>query len=152
MGHIFQINASDGGVPKLPQRQAEVTATGLTTDRQNNTEIHGGPERALCLYSLERITALQEEGHPIFAGSIGENITVSGLAWADVEPGTTLRLGDHVLIEITGYTSPCKNIRESFRASEYGRVSQSRHPGWSRVYARVLEPGSIQVGDRVSFE
>lgn len=150
-GYIFHINASNGGVPKLAQRNAVVTETGLTIDRQNNTQVHGGPERALCLFSLERITALQAEGHPIFAGSIGENITVAGLDWEKVEPGMTLRLGNDVLIEITSYTSPCKNIRESFRDYDYGRVSQRQHPGWSRVYARILEPGSLQVGDRVSF-
>jgi MOSC domain-containing protein YiiM len=26
-------------------------------------------------------------------------------------------------------------------------VSQKRHPGWSRVYARVLATGSIRPGD-----
>ena len=37
---------------------------------------HGGPERALCLFSLERILELQAEGHPIFPGAAGENITI----------------------------------------------------------------------------
>lgn len=149
--HIFQINASNGGVPKVAQRDAIVTELGLTTDRQNNTQIHGGPDRALCLYSLERITALQAEGHPIFAGSIGENITVAGLEWEQVKPGAKLRLGSDVLIEITSYTTPCKKIRESFHDRDYGRVSQSRHPGWSRVYARVLETGTLRIGDQVSL-
>lgn len=148
-GHIFQINASNGGVPKLAQRNAEVTELGLTTDKQNNTEVHGGPERALCLFSLERITALQAEGHPIFAGAIGENVTVAGLDWEKIEPGVKLRLGSDVLIEVSSYTTPCKKIRESFQEHDYGRVSQNQHPGWSRVYARVLETGTLQVGDQV---
>ena len=29
------------------------------------------------------------------------------------------------------------------------RISQKRHAGWSRVYARVLVPGEIAAGDRV---
>jgi hypothetical protein len=33
---IFQISASDGGVPKLSLRFAEVTPLGLTTDRHND--------------------------------------------------------------------------------------------------------------------
>jgi len=35
----------------------------------------------------------------------------------------------------------------AFKGGDYTRVSQKRHPGWSRVYARVLVPGSIRQGD-----
>ena len=45
---IHQISISDGGVPKLPVDSAAVTAMGLEGDRHNDTEIHGGPTRALC--------------------------------------------------------------------------------------------------------
>ena len=51
--HIFQINRSDGGVPKGPIREGQVTSLGLEGDRHNDTVHHGGPERALCLYSDE---------------------------------------------------------------------------------------------------
>jgi len=146
---IFQINASNGGVPKLAVRQAQVTFTGLVGDRQRNLEVHGGPERALCLFSLEKILALQLEGHPIFPGAIGENITLRGIDWEEVVPGLQLRLGDTLRIEVTRYTTPCNNLVPYFIQGSYNRVSQNHHPGWSRVYARVLQEGSIQVGDRL---
>ncbi|RMF36983.1 MAG: MOSC domain-containing protein [Chloroflexi bacterium] len=148
-GHIFQINISHGGVPKHPIREAEVTRLGIVGDHQNDTEHHGGPERALCLFSLERILALQAEGHPIFPGSTGENVTVVGLDWSQVTAGTRLRLGDEVLVEVTRHTTPCATIRDSFLGGDYSRLSQKRHPGWSRVYARVLQPGRIRIGDAV---
>jgi MOSC domain-containing protein YiiM len=148
--YIFQINTSPGGVPKLGLHQAEVTELGLAGD-QHRSESHGGPERAVCLFSLERILALQAEGHPIFPGSIGENVTVSGLDWSQVVPGSRLRLGGEVLVEVTRYTSPCNNIAGSFVDDGYERVSQTRHPGWSRVYARVIQPGSICVSDHVEL-
>ena len=50
----------------------------------------GGPLAALCLYSLEVIQALQAEGHSIFPGSVGENITLSHLDWSRVTPGVRL--------------------------------------------------------------
>ncbi len=150
--HIFQINISDGGVPKLGMRQAAVNILGVAGDQHRDVKHHGGPERAVCLYSLERILALQVEGHPLFPGSIGENLTLIGLDWSKVTPGIRLRLGSEVLVEVTSYTAPCNNIEESFVARNYGRVSQSQYPGWSRVYARVLQPGSISVGDRVEVE
>ena len=52
---IFQINSSNGGVPKLPVQGAKVTSLGLEGDDHNNKELHGGPDKAICLYSLELI-------------------------------------------------------------------------------------------------
>jgi MOSC domain-containing protein YiiM len=150
-GRIFQINASNGGVPKLPLRQAEVTRLGLVGDRQANLQVHGGPERAVCLYSLERILALQAEGHPIYPGSIGENLTVSGLDWEAMAPGVQVRFGEEVLLEVTSYTTPCSHIASSFIDDDSTRVSQKRYPGWSRVYARVLQPGRIRIGDQAQM-
>jgi len=148
---IFQINVSQGGVPKLAVREAEVTALGLVGDAHNNTAAHGGPVRALCLYSLERILALQAEGHPIFPGSTGENLTLAGLDWDEVAPGARLRLGDAVEVEVTQYTEPCPKITASFAGGDISRMAQAKHPGWSRVYVRVLTPGNICVGDRVTL-
>lgn len=148
-GHIFQINASKGGVPKVPLSEAEVDQSGLAVDQQSNPEIHGGSDRALCLYSLERILSLQEEGHLIYPGAAGENITIAGLDWSRVEPGTKLGLGQEVQVEITRYTTPCNSIANIFKDNQYSRISQSNYPGWSRVYARVLKPGNIRTSDRV---
>jgi len=148
---IFQISLSKGGVPKLAVRKAQVTALGIEGDLHRDLKHHGGPERALCLYSLERIQALQAEGHPIFPGAAGENITVSGLDWSQVAPGSRLRLGDQVMVEVTDFTVPCANIRESFTDEQFIRIGQDQHPGWSRVYARILVEGSIVTGDPVAL-
>lgn len=32
------------------------------------------------------------------------------------------------------------------------RISQKKHPGWSRVYARVLQVGTIKIGDSVTLK
>jgi MOSC domain-containing protein YiiM len=140
---------SPGGVPKLPIPSARVTELGLEGDAHRELEHHGGPERALCLFALEQIRALQAEGHLISPGAIGENLTVEGLDWERVTPGSRLELGDAVVIEVTRYTSPCLTIKKSFRDGDYSRVSQKKHPGSSRVYARVIKTGAIQQGDPV---
>lgn len=150
-GTIFQINASKGGVPKLALRQAQVTRLGLLGDEHRDLKHHGGPERALCLYALERILALQAEGHPIFPGSAGENLTLYGLDWAQIAPGARLWLGKDVLIEVTDFTVPCNNIRDSFVDGKFIRINQETFPGWSRVYARVVQEGEILTGDAVTF-
>ena len=146
---IFQLNSSPGGVPKLAVREAVVTELGLIGDDHRFPEIHGGPERALCLFSLDRILKLQDEGHSIFPGAVGENVTISGLDWELMMPGQQLALGDEVLIEVTRYTSPCNTIENFFADRKFQRISQKVHPGSSRVYARVLQPGRLIVGQAV---
>jgi MOSC domain-containing protein YiiM len=149
IGTVAQIAVSDGGVPKLAVDRAVVTTLGILGDRQRDTEHHGGPLRALCLYSLEVIERLQGEGHPIAPGSAGENVTVQGIDWAMVTPGTRLLLGPEVEAEVTRYTTPCATNARWFADGDFTRILQSRHPGWSRVYARVLVEGVLTTGDRV---
>lgn len=151
IGSVVSINISGGGVPKKPLSGAQVSLLGLNDDAHDDMIHHGGPERAVCVYSLERIHALQAEGHPIGVGTAGENVTVEGLAWDLIVPGTRLRLGNEVLLEVASFTSPCKTIRESFIDGRFVRISQKLHPGWSRVYARVLSEGKIRSGDPVEL-
>lgn len=148
-GYIFQLNCSGGGVPKLPVSEARLTPTGLECDTQAHPKIHGGPDRALCLFPLEHINALRGEGHPIFPGSVGENVTVAGIEWGTLSPGTRLVLGDEVLIEITSYAGPCPTIKDSFADGEFKRISQKVHPGESRLYARVIRTGTLSPGQHV---
>ena len=149
--YVASLNVSAGGVPKLPVRGVEVTVDGVVGDWQRNRRYHGGPDRALCLYSLERLERLREEGHAVAPGALGENVTIAGLDWDAVVPGMRLRLGA-VLVEVTSYTVPCRTIGHAFRLRRASRVGQKSHPGWSRVYARVLVPGRIALGDPVAVE
>ncbi len=149
--HITHINISDGGVPKLPIPEAHITPNGLIGDRQRNLKYHGGPDRAVCLWSGDIIQTLQTEGHPIAPGSTGENITVSGLPWEQLGPNTQLQLGDNVRLLITDYAPPCRNIGKFFSDRRYSRINQAHHPGTSRLYARVLVPGIVSLGNNVSM-
>jgi MOSC domain-containing protein YiiM len=101
------------------------------------------------VYSLERIRSLQAEGHPIDIGTAGENVTIQGIDWDRIAPGATIKIGDEVLLEVASFTNPCKTIRASFIAGEFVRIAQKLHPGWSRLYARVLREGQIRFGDPV---
>lgn len=147
--HVHQINVSDGGVPKLPVREAKESEQGLEGDRQRNLKFHGGPERAVCLYSFELIKRLQDEGHPIGAGSSGENLTLSGLEWELMRPGVRLTIGPEIQLEVTSYTTPCVHNKRWFRDKDFSRISQKLNPGWSRAYAKVLQGGIVRPGDAV---
>jgi MOSC domain-containing protein YiiM len=147
-GKVESINRSNGGVPKKPVSEVLITQVGLEGDHQQDQRYHGGPDRAVLLYSLERINALQQEGHPISIGSAGENLTTSGLDWNSIVPGIRLQVGP-VLLLVTRYTTPCYKIGGSFLNGEFSRISQKLYPGWSRVCARVLVGGTVRIGDAI---
>ena len=147
-GRVESINTSRGGVPKQPVFEALVNADGIDGDRQSDRRFHGGPDRAVVLFSLEVINALRSEGHPIAAGTTGENLTLSGVPWASLVPGTELTIGA-VRLRITKYASPCYKIRGSFADQDETRISQKLHPGWSRLCASVVSEGLVRVGDAV---
>jgi MOSC domain-containing protein YiiM len=148
---IHQLSTSRGGVPKRAVPSAEVTPLGLAGDWQQDRRHHGGPDRAICLFPFELVERLQAEGHPITPGAVGENVTTVGVEWARMVPGTRLRLGATVELELVSYTAPCKTIRAAFADGDFARISQKVHPGESRVYARVLTPGAIRVGDPITL-
>ena len=65
---------------------------------------------------------------------------------------TRLRLGNDVLLVITQYTQPCYKLEKFFKEGQILRMAQEEHPGWARVYARVLSAGEIRIGDTIQLE
>jgi len=148
-GRVVQINISDGGVPKLPIPEARITPDGVAGDRQRNTKHHGGARQKLCVFSMDVIRRLRDEGHPIEPGGVGENLTIEGLDWAALGEGDRLVFEGGVEIEIPA--TPCATIRDSFKDLDSKRISAERHPGESRLYARVIREGTLRPGERVEM-
>jgi MOSC domain-containing protein YiiM len=139
-------------VPKRPVLEAVIVTTGVEGDRQRNLNVHGGLDRALCLFSQDLIERLQDEGHSIEAGSSGENLTLAGLEWEKLKPGDQLQVGPDVQLEIISYTTPCDQNAQWFRDRDCKRISQKKNPGWSRLYAKVLREGVVRPGDEVAVK
>jgi MOSC domain-containing protein YiiM len=149
-GTVHAVNVSDGGVPKRIIQSAMIRHGGLEGDRQEDLRHHGGPDRAVTLYSLELIKSLQQEGHPIVPGSIGENITVEGLDWSLLSAGVRIKVG-HATLELTRGATPCWKIGPSFLNDNFDRIAEKLHPGWDRWCARVVHEGVVAVGDPVEL-
>src|SRR5260221_857150 len=132
-GSLHSINVSNGGVPKLSRPGCAVRARGLEGDRQRDLRYHGGPSRAVCLYSLDLIRTLQAEGHPIEAGSIGENFTLTGIDWQQMLPGPKLEVGG-VLLQRTDYAPPSRHLQPSLLGGNCTRAPQKAHPCRSPLY------------------
>jgi len=129
-----------GGVTKHSISSAMIRVDGVEGDKQKHSN-HGGTERAVLLYSMERIETLQQHKHPITPGSVGENITIRGLNWSSLKESNILQIGD-VELQLTFKAPPCPGIKESFFDYAWSICSD-------RWCARVLSEGTVNVGDKV---
>ena len=78
-------------------------------------------------------------------------MTVAGVDWAALRPGVILTVGS-VRAGISSYAIPCSQNRAWFADGDFNRIRHDRHPGASRLYATVLQPGDVVVGDPVIIE
>ena len=142
--------APKGGVPKPLVHQLEITTEGCVGDLQRDKKHHGGPDKAVCLFSSEVLSQLQTAGHPIFPGSVGENVLVSDVDWNLVGVGTQFRF-EEVVLEITSDAPPCKTIRESFTDGRFKSISVKVAPHLSSWYARVIIEGCVRMNEFVEI-
>jgi MOSC domain-containing protein YiiM len=141
---LVQVNVSPGGMPKLPVPSAFVSADGVEGDRQRNLKYHGGPARAVCLYSEELYAWLREQGVPVTNGNVGENFTTRGLDLSRLAKGDRLRVGA-CTIEITNVRVPCSQLKKWDVDLPELIVG---HSGW---VARVVEEGTVRPGDPIEI-
>ena len=141
MGRLLGILTSNGGVPKLPVDSAQIDNNGIVGDACNNKKHHGGPMKAICILENELLVKLQSEGHPIQAGTTGENMLVEGY---NLEVGKVFDVGE-VRLEVVSDATPCWKIADSFTEGDYSRMSHEKYPGETRWYCKILETGKISI-------
>lgn len=150
-GTVEGVFTSGGGVPKAPALQADVGWRGVAGDRQAARRHHGRVWQALCLWSADVVEALTAEGHPIYAGAAGENVSVRGIDWTALRPGTRVRLGT-VVAEVSVPALPCAKNARWFVDGDFLRMHHERDRAVTRWYATVLAPGTVTPGDAVTVE
>lgn len=158
-GRVIQVNVSPGGVPKRPLLEGRLSVDGFEGDSWRHPKFHGGPMQAVLLVSMEILDTLKAMGFRVFAGALGENLTIEGLRFEDLRLGDRLRAGD-ARIEITKVRTPCDTLSvygEGIQREIYdARVKQgdflSPRWGWSGFYAKVLQPGIVRPNDIISVE
>jgi MOSC domain-containing protein YiiM len=157
-GTVLQINISPGGIPKRPIAEAEVTPEGIQGDSWAHPQLHGGPKQALLLVTSEGIEELMAQGFPLYAGALGENLTVQGLNRREMRIGQRYRVGE-IAIEITKLRVPCTTLDvygPAIKQAVYdpqvkaGDVSSARW-GLGGFYARVLRAGVVRPRDIIQL-
>jgi MOSC domain-containing protein YiiM len=158
-GVVIQINVSPGGLPKRPVPEGIVSTLGLEGDAHAHPSIHGGPRKAILLIAAEVVDELALRGYPVFYGSLGENLTTSGIPICELRIGDRLQAGS-ALLEITQPRGPCTALDvygQSLKAEIYDarvKALDAASPRWgmSGFYARVVKEGVVQVNDRILLQ
>lgn len=127
----------------------DVARDGADGDEQADLTVHGGPDKALCCYPAEHLAWLGDTvADPAAAapGAVGENLTIAGYDEQAARIGDVLRLGT-VRAQVSQPRGPCFKLAARWSVKDLpATISRSLRTGY---YLRVLEPGTIRVGDGV---
>ena len=145
------------GIGKQPVDRAELRApgpkhgglgSGVVDDFIGDVAHHGGDRQAVYAFAREELDGWSRLlGRPLPSGTFGENLTTRGLAVDDALVGDRWRVGEDVVLEVTGPRIPCATFQQ--RMQEPGWVRRFTEHGLTGGYLSVLEPGSVSVGDPV---
>ncbi|MEJ7139314.1 MOSC domain-containing protein [Amphibiibacter pelophylacis] len=141
---------SPSGIAKKPVAgPVLLDAQGLMGDAVCNRSVHGGPDQAVYVYGEPDYAAWSELlGRTLPPGTLGENLTVSGLDSRDLAVGDRLQIQE-VLLEVTAPRFPCATLAQHM--DDPGFVKRFRDVGRPGVYCRVLEGGFLTPGDAVQM-
>lgn len=118
----------------------------LDGDGQADLNAHGGPHKAVYVYSIENYEYWKDRlGRDDFTyGQFGENFTVEGMLDEEVHIGDVFRVGD-ALVQVTQPRVPCFKLGLRMGLVEFPKLFHSGE----RVgfYFRVLEEGEVGAGD-----
>ena len=142
MGKVIAICTSAArGTQKQPRNSAC-----FAVDWGIQDDAHAGNwHRQVSLLSADKIDAFNEKGAGVEPGGFGENLVVEGFDFRALPVGTLLRCGE-VLLEMTQIGKECHSHCEIYK--KMGDCIMPREG----VFARVLEPGTISVGDEMTIQ
>jgi MOSC domain-containing protein YiiM len=126
---------------------AAVTRHGLQGDGQADLVNHGGPDKAVCVYSFAHRPFWEAEwGKPMDYAAFGENFTVTELREKEVCIGDVLRAGS-ALFQVSQARLPCFKLALKHELPKL--PEQVQQTGYTGFYLRVLEEGEVQAGDEL---
>ena len=129
---------------------ARLRLTHLEGDEVGDTRVHGGPDKAVCVYSADNFPAWQRVlGRDDFSdGAFGENFTIGGATETDVCIGDQLQVGS-AIVEVSQPRMPCWKLGRRWNRHDLPKlVTQSGRSGW---YFRVRREGVVEAGQAIDL-
>ncbi|HEX2217673.1 MAG TPA: MOSC domain-containing protein [Gemmatimonadales bacterium] len=120
---------------------------GLTGDAVAETDVHGGLDQAVLMYSAAHYPLwMAELGRDLRPGAFGENLTVEGLDEDTVCIGDVLEV-ERVRFEVSHPRSPCSTLARRHQIPDM--IAIVRENGRSGWYLRVLIEGPVEAGQPI---
>ncbi|MFB6621377.1 MOSC domain-containing protein [Streptomyces sp. NPDC056374] len=128
-----------------------VGKSGLAGDTVCDLRFHGGDDRAAYAFAREDLDRWESElGRPLANGSFGENLTTRDLDVNGALIGERWRIGEEVVLEVTGGRIPCRTFAGFLE--EKGWVKRfTRSEAGPGALLRVIVPGEIRAGDPITI-
>nr|WP_276562938.1 MOSC domain-containing protein [Paenibacillus anseongense] len=138
------------GIYKSPVSSSlYVSKTQLDGDGQADLTVHGGVDKALCVYPEEHYAYWEEVlGRKLEAGAFGENLTVRGFLETDVCIGDIYAI-DEVIVQVSQPRQPCFKVGKRL---EWAKTPlQMQETGFTGFYFRVLQEGFLSINSQVKL-
>jgi len=134
---------------KIPIPQAFLRVNGLEGDAVADTKNHGGPDKAVCVYSYDHYPYWEERlGKKLTPGAFSEGFTISGIQETGVCIGDIFKVGD-AIVQVSQPRVPCDKLAGKHGTSEVRTAIHTN--GYSGFYFRVLTEGLVRTGDTVEL-
>ena len=126
--------------------------TDLAGNTQADLKNHGGPDKAVCCYSLEHYTdwrmSLGLSEAEFGPGAFGENFTLSEATEAAVCLGDIYTVGT-AKVQVSQPRMPCWKVGRRWERPDLPR--EMTETGRTGFYLRVLEEGEVGAGDTLTL-
>ncbi|MCD9020950.1 MOSC domain-containing protein [Cohnella silvisoli] len=145
---VYKGKEAQSGIGKSTvHRSVHVSVLGVEGDEQADLVNHGGPDKAICLYSLDHYPHWEEVlRRSLEFGSFGENFTVRNMNESDVRIGDIFHVGSAV-VQVSQPRQPCWKLAMKWGLDELPLlITESGATGF---YFRVLEAGEVKAGDEL---
>ena len=142
-------NIERSGIGKQTVLSVELKKDGLIGDSVENTEFHGGVDRAICFYPFEHYSYWNKQfGKLLTPPALGENITASEMMEKDVCIGDIFKIGT-ATVQVTQGRIPCSTISKF--NDEENFLNQVFETGYTGYFVRVLEEGRINADSKIEW-
>ncbi len=141
MGKVIAVCASE----RRGTQKQNITSAHFSADWGIDGDAHAGHwHRQVSLLSADKIAEFNAKGANVEPGAFGENLVVAGIDFRALPVGTLLACGE-ALLETTQIGKQCHG-----HCAIYKRMGDCIMPR-EGVFARVLKPGTIAVGDEMTI-
>ena len=142
-GKVLAVNVSE----EKGTKKTNVQSCALLKDFGLKGDAHAGPwHRQVSLLANESIDKMKAMGLKVGYGDFAENITTEGVDLVHLPIGTTIRVGNSVLLRVTQIGKECHE-----RCAIYYQAGDCVMPK-EGIFAEVLSEGEVKAGDEIIID